>query len=65
MEVYEIKEKLETIDGVKFYEYEDDESSGNYGYVKFWSIMPKAVFDNLFKIKNNIYKKNLNPGCGF
>lgn len=65
MEVYEIKEKLETIDGVKFYEYEDDESSGNYGYVKFWSRMPKAVLDTLFKIRNNIYKKKFKSRVWF
>jgi hypothetical protein len=61
MEVYELKEKLEVIDGVDFYDYEVDESSGNWEYVKFWSRTPKAVLDSLFKIKNNIDNKNSIP----
>lgn len=61
MEVYELKEKLEIIDGVNFYDYEVDESSGTWEYVKFWSRTPKAVLDSLFKIKNNIDNKNSNP----
>ncbi len=60
MEVYELKEKLEIIDGVDFYSYEVDESSGTWEYVKFWSKTPKAILDSLFKIKNNIDNKNTN-----
>lgn len=49
LDILELKEKLEAVDEVDFYDYEVDEGSGTWEYAKFWSRTPKLTLDSLFK----------------